>query len=365
MTGDRDTVHFRVRGEPPLLAMAVVFRGLLVATVFFGAAFFLRYSVVDEFARERREVRFEEDFLKSPGKNVLSLASMGHALGWADVFWLGVVQELASPTTGKEGETAFDRIQRWTHIAVDLDPRYFTVYHSAAVHLTAYGRRADASDEIIYKGQKHIPRRWEFPFLLGYNDYFIRADGQSAAEHWEEAIHKPASPPFLPSLVARAKVHGGSPTAEAVAILEELLEFLPDGPQREDAVIRLKILKSEPRLALFDALCERHRVETGILPPDGQTLVQKGYTTEPAEDLLGAEIKFYLGEEQDGHRPCVARTQYILQREHEALKDNLGKESPAAVEARRKRDLELFKKREAELEIKVLDGSESKKESEQ
>jgi len=54
-----------------------------------------------------------------------------------------------------------------------------------AICLTIYGKRVDESDAVLLKGRKHLPARWELPFVLGFNAYFARSDavvGTGASE---------------------------------------------------------------------------------------------------------------------------------------------------------------------------------------
>jgi hypothetical protein len=268
----------------------------------------LRRSYLDE-AQLRRDLQEREgDPLLSPGSAVLQAASLQHGLAVADFFWLGIVQAFARPELGDVG---FDRIDRWADIVTDLDPSYFVAYHASAIHLSVYGARADASDRLLRKGRQHLPDSWLLPFMLGYNAYFLRGDALAASEHWASAAGLPDVPRFVPSLAARARFQAGDPLA-AEQMLIEMLEWLPEGPHREDAAIRLKMLRSEPVLTLYDQACERLRRERGGALPTAEELFEKGLVTAPPRDLLGAKI--VLDEN------CRARTEFIRVREDEASK---------------------------------------------
>ena len=57
-----------------------------------------------------------------------------------------------------------------------------SVYYASAIHLLVYGKRSDAVDRLLAKGAKELPTRWEIPFLLGYNAYFLKGNALEAAE---------------------------------------------------------------------------------------------------------------------------------------------------------------------------------------
>lgn len=289
----------------------IPFWALATAAVFGGAATGLRLAVVDPLASLRREIRLGDDVLSSPGPDVLGVASMEHRIGWSDVVWLELVQELGKFIEGTEA--SYDRVQRWANIAVDLDPRYFVVYYASAIHLIVYGKRAAAADQLLAKGRKVLPAAWELPFLLGYNAYFLHAEPRRAAQFWQEAVALPGTPHFLPSLAARARFQAGDENG-SIAILEEMLSHL-EGPHRTDAELRLKLLKSEFILRRYDEACRRFLAEKGVRPRDGRELHAEGFVSDPPLDLLESAIEI--------DEKCRARTRHIRVREDEA-KGRLG-----------------------------------------
>jgi hypothetical protein len=280
-----------------------------------AATTLFRVVIVDEQARvDRENNRLREEVLSSPGPETLRVASLEHPLLAADLLWLQIVQDIGRPIEG--GEANYDRLQRWADVAVDLDPRYFTIYHAAAIQLMVFAKRPDAAEALLMKGRRVFPEAWELPFLLGYNAYFLHGDPESAAEWWEETTRLPNIPHFVPSLAARARFQAGD-ELQAIAMLESMVEFL-EGPHREDAVIRLKLLRSEPRLRLYDQACLVFQERNGRRPKDGAEIYAAGLVNEPPEDLLGDPITI--------DEKCRAHTAQIFVREDEAAADRLGKE---------------------------------------
>ena len=264
-----------------------------------------RQWLVDSYYRARAVDRPLTE-LESPGPAAVQVAAFQHPLAAADLFWLGMVQEIGVAVAG--GTPSYQMLRRWAHIATDLDRRYLTIYYAVAVNLTVYARDADASDELLVKGMTNIPDTWQLPFLLGYNAYFMHGDSEGAARHWLKAAESPRHPRFLVALAARAKYQAGDQFG-AVALLEEMIPHM-EGPAREDAELRLKAFRSEPILIAYDEACRRYREAHGALPPDAATLRAEGLVDLPPEDLYGAAI------ELDGD--CRARTKYIKVREDEA-----------------------------------------------
>lgn len=288
----------------PNVALAAIAMILAVA---------LRVLVVDPQDARRRSVRVPDDVLASPGPDLLRLVTFEYANAWADLVWLAIVQELGERPAA-EATASWDRVERWANIAVDLDPRYFAVYYASAVQLVVWAKRAEPADRLLVKGRAYLPERWELPFLLGYNAYFLHGDPIAAAELWETAVPLPDSPRFMPSLAARARFQSGD-EAGATLVLETMIDSL-DGPQRIDAEIRLKLLKSENRFRIYDEACQRFQKERGRVPKDGAELKAQGYTSEPAEDLLGSPITIDAS--------CRARSELAKVREDEAAQERIG-----------------------------------------
>lgn len=300
---------------------AVIAVALSVALA--GASAAVRNYALDGLALERRnQLRLDEDVLRSPGPAVLKIVSMEHAPAWADIFWLQIVQELGKPVEGEQA--SYDRLQRWADIAVDLDEKYFTVYWASAINLICYAKRAESAESLLHKGRANLPDRWEFPFLLGYGEFFLRGDPEAAALWWEVAVPLPDSPRFMPSLIARSRKFSGDERG-AIEMLEMMLDTL-EGPQREDAEMRLKILRSEIILGLYDTACQKFVAERGRNPVDGAELFNEKYVSTPPFDLFEKSIRI------DGN--CRARTEIIVTRDDEAQK-MVGSQSEKALEGGR------------------------------
>lgn len=279
-----------------------------------GAALGLKLFVLDSQHEQRLSTQAAgTDVLTSPGKDVLDMVAMEHPLAWADVMWLAIIQAIGAV---EPQPAVFDRVERWAEIATDLDERYFVIYHSSAVYLSVYGQRADASDKILLKGLP-ILDRYEIPFMLGFNAYFIRGDGLSASDWMIEASKLKGAPHYLPALAGRMRFQAGDEEG-SILILEMMAQDLdPGSPEGDDVRSRLKILKSERRLRKYDAACAKY-VEDNKEFPTPAILAQLGYVDEPPEDLLGDRI-YFRGEE------CVARTDLIKVREAEAKERTMGR----------------------------------------
>ena len=274
----------------------------------FAATLGLRTLRIDDDYVQRRRNSDVRDLIRSPGKDQMRAMAMQHHLAMADVFWLSAVQEIGRFIEKKQPNVV--RLKNWAQLATDLDPRYHHVYYGVATNLTVYNKDADGSDRLLRKGWKNLPNRWQYPFMLGYNAYFLRAQLRVASAFWAKAAYMPEVPRFVPSLAARSRFQAGD-DVEAESLLLTMIEHL-QGQHRRDAEIRLKILRSEPILVAYDKACAAYLEETGQRPASAEELRMAGLVRYPPVDLFDEKIE--LDEE------CRARTAMIVVREDEAAK---------------------------------------------
>lgn len=244
---------------------------------------------------------------RSPGPRALAVLSIEHRLAAADLTWLGVIQEVGRDQ--KVSPASLARVLHGSDLATDLDPKYFTVYHSAGVNLAVYGHDVEGSERILLKGWKQLPNRWELPMLLGYVVYFMGGDAARASTYLEEASQLAGAPRFLAPLAGRMRYQAGDELG-AIQLLEALAETVGDGPGKDDIEHRIIALRSEKPLSAFDSACRAYRTKNGQLPPDAGTLQREGWVDLEPLDGFGDAI---LLDEN-----CIARSSSILVREFEA-----------------------------------------------
>lgn len=286
----------------PEIATVVI---LLVAS---GGTLAERLWVVDPAYGRRDEQRLDADVLGSPGSRTIQFLSLEHPLAASDLVWLAIVQQLGQPSNAMT-DGHWDRVQRWTDIAVDFDPRYFAVYHSVGMNLSLWAHRLDASDSILLRGYRALPARWELPMTLAYNAYFVRGDARLGSDYMAEAAAIPGAPKFLAPLAGRMRYHAGDEMG-AIALLEEMALHMT-GPALEEVDDRIKLLKGELRLRVYDEACERYHAVEGRFPRTAEDVAAAGYTNVPTTDYFGDLITFDAG-------TCVARTPNVTVRETEA-----------------------------------------------
>jgi len=241
----------------------------------------------------------------TPGPDVMQLLSMNHALGLSDLVWLDAVQAVGSD--GTPSEPNVHHAQHRAHLALDLDPENRIVAWATGYLLLTYQDDPDLTDWILDRAIESMPKDWEFPFMKGYNAFFVRQDGAAAARHYEKAAAIEGVPWYVAGLASRAAQFGYGADA-ARDTLREMLTWLPEGRQRADVLDRLRLLDREELLERWDEACAVYLDRTGTLPPSPQTLTAEGLIDAPTVDSFGAEVFFDQPVTGSRAGACVART---------------------------------------------------------
>jgi hypothetical protein len=293
--------------------MASLFAYLVSGLMFVGAAIGLRAYKLDDLAASRVSGERSESIPASPGRAALQMMTMEHALAAADLVWLRIIEEIGEVTMHGDGQA--ERMSHLSDTATDLDPRHYLAYYAPAIYFCTQVYEGTEAERIATRGEQALSDRWEFPFLIGFVRLFVLGHPLDAVEPWLRASKMPGSPRFLTSLAGRAVRMAGDAQG-SIEMLESMLPSL-SGPQKEDVVIRLKILKSEPTLVAQDAACTAFRKEMGRIPRDGLETRLLHLTDASPDDKFGRRIEF----DDD----CVARTSIIFTREDEAAQLQVGK----------------------------------------
>lgn len=280
----------------------------------FAGAVALRVSVLDP-AHLHRPVLPPES-LASPGRRTLSLVSFEHPLGVADVIWLRVCGAIAPAVEDLESPE-WNTVLAGAQTATDLDPHYEVVYDAAATVMAVWGKRVEEAEALLLKGAKDLPQSWRLRLLLGYIAFFLRDDAVEGADWFQRAAELPDAPRYLGALAGRLRFYAGDEEG-ALRMLEQMAENL-QGPARDDALWRLKALKSEPRMRRFDAACVAVRDKLGRRPSLDDVMTS-GLVNEPGVDEFGGA--FYFDEN------CQTKSAEITRR----AKDVPRGESGAATE---------------------------------
>ena len=120
-----------------------------------------------------------------------------------------------------------------------LDSKFVTPYVQGALILAMMAGRPNEAREVLDRGIKELPDRWELPYYRGFIRLFFQNDRIGAADDIQTAAAKPGAIPIVIELatVLRASLSGPE---MAVGFLKSLSAISPDAKMRQQIEALLK-----------------------------------------------------------------------------------------------------------------------------
>jgi hypothetical protein len=238
-------------------------------------------------ASERGAVR---DPAWLPSGKVLRTASFGQRLLLADFYWLRAVSYM--------GETLLAKVARWeallplAEIVTDLDPRYAYVYQVTGSNLAGLASRHAEADQILEKGMRALPDRWNLPFIQATNKFLFEQDYVAAARLARRAAEL-GKRPHLALLAANlsALANTDDEYDAAATFLVQMLAQTNLPEMRDELEGRLIRIRTFQALATLEQAIAAHRARTGRLPVRLPELVPAFLASLPA-DPSGGRIEY-------------------------------------------------------------------------
>ncbi len=142
----------------------------------------------------------EERVWLLPPPGALRLASLGfHAMA-ADAVWLLTVQYIGGHLIG---DKQFPHLRRLVETVVDLDPHFVEAYTLGALFLNYSGARVQTALDLLERGHRANPNRWELPHDIARTYYLELKDYAKALEWFKITDQIPGRPHYVPRFIAR------------------------------------------------------------------------------------------------------------------------------------------------------------------
>ncbi len=142
----------------------------------------------------------EERVWLLPPAGALRVASLGFHGMAADVVWLLTIQYIG-------GHFITDRqlphLRRLVETVVGLDPHFVEAYTLGALFLNYSGVRVQVALELLERGHRVNPNRWELPHDIARTYYLELQDYPKALEWFQVADRIPGRPHYVPRFIAR------------------------------------------------------------------------------------------------------------------------------------------------------------------
>lgn len=222
-----------------------------------------------------------------PGASVLYVRSgpamrrlaLGFAPLLADVYWVRAVQYYGSTRLSTGKKKSYDLLYPLLDIATSLDPRFNIAYRFGSLFLAeAYpggAGRPDQAIQLLEKGFRDNPQRWQYLQDIGFVYYWWLGDYQAAGEWFTKASTIPGAPWWLQSLAGVTKAQGGD--RESSRRLWRAMQETADNEWvRNNAAWRLAQLDALDAIDRLEAVVAEFRKRTGAAHASWEALVRAG-----------------------------------------------------------------------------------------
>ncbi len=132
----------------------------------------------------------------------------------ADLYWIRAVQYYGGRRLSKDPNRNYNQLYPLLDITTSLDPMFNIAYRFGAIFLSeplpGGAGRPDRAIDLLEKGFRLNPNRWEYPYDIGFVHYWTRQDFAAAAEWFQKASEVPGAPWWVRSMAAVTAAQGGN-----------------------------------------------------------------------------------------------------------------------------------------------------------
>ena len=260
--------------------------GMAITALLFGAAVALQ--VVRDRAYPRPEPTVEELYLAS-GDAARRLALSYKAL-LADVYWIRAVQYFGRTRLERSASASYDLLYPLLDITTSLDPAFNIAYRFGAIFLSeGYPNgpgRPDLAVELLDKGFRHNPHKWEYLYDKAFVYYWSYHDPDAAARWFAEAGKVSDAPEWLPGLAA-FMLSQSTNRERSRFLWERIYRTAEHEYMRFNAEYRLQQLDAMDAIDRLNPLLDRYEREAGSRTSTWTPLVRRGWLREEPRDPTG------------------------------------------------------------------------------
>jgi tetratricopeptide (TPR) repeat protein len=220
----------------------------------------------------------EESLYFSSGESIKKMSLGLEALA-ADIYWIRTVQYFGRKlfegprSSAATANLRMDLLAPLLNIVITLDPQHIPAYRFGAMFLPE--RDLPAAIDLVERGIRENPNEWRLYQDIAYiywqagnaSAAGMQADNYEKSAYWfEKGGQVPGAAWWMSDLAGLMRIKGGSRDA-ARAIYSAYLSS-DDQNVRNQAIERLKQLRSLDEMDAINALLARYKEQTGVCPAD-------------------------------------------------------------------------------------------------
>jgi hypothetical protein len=253
----------------------------------------------------------DESFYVTSGTAARRLA-LGYNTLAADLYWIRAIQYYggikrklgATESTGAVVDPEhreYGRLYPLLDLTTSLDPRFNIAYRFGAIFLAepppGGPGRPDLAIDLLLKGLRERPDKWEYMQDIGFVNYWWRHDFRVAAGWFDQASRVPGAPWWLRSLAATTLAEGGDRQSSRL-MWEAIRQSAEIDWQRHDAERRLAQLQALDQMDALQMAVDRYAAAHGAPREGWISLVRAGAMPGIPVDPGGARYDLIAGQVQ-------------------------------------------------------------------
>lgn len=207
---------------------------------------------------------------------VLERLALSYRSLLADIYWLRTVQHYGRTKLSTAPDKQYDLLFPLLDLTTSLDPRFSVAYRFGAIFLAepAPGGpgRPDLAIELLQKGLRSQPNRWELAEDIGFVYYWWLNDHEQAAAWFTRAARLPGAPEWLTPVAAMTLAKGGN-RASSRRLWQEMERTAEAAWLRSSASLRLRQLDALDQIDRLLVAVGQYETRVGRSPADWRALV--------------------------------------------------------------------------------------------
>lgn len=222
-----------------------------------------------------------------PSGKHMTYASLGYTSLLADIVYLWAIQYYSNSDIADR----FSRMEHIFSIIAELDPHYLDPYEVGAVIAAYEANDMELALSLLDMGLDNNPDQWLFPFLAGHLAQMRLKDFEVAREYYKKAMAIEGAPPQTERLYANAAFMNLDYRTAWQNWLE-IYQTSDDERIKKIASNHLYRVKAAADIETLSQAVNKYRDSYGQLPPDLDSLVQRGFLIRLPQDLDGKDYAY-------------------------------------------------------------------------
>ena len=231
--------------------------------------------------RMKKKEKLVEELMYFPSGKFINQITSGYNNVLSDFVWLRFIQYYGQHLLT---DVKFVYLEHILDILTTLDPQFLVAYTFGSLLLVTNVNDPDAGFELLDKGMRANPLKWQLPYMKGFIYYIYLEKYKLAGKFFKIAAHLPNAPDGTRRFAAFVYQKAGS--IEISLLLWQELYMTTKNPwEKEVAVRSIKACTIEKLERLIDTYIQ----EKEKIPETLNTLVKEGYLKNIPQALDGGE----------------------------------------------------------------------------